>query len=292
MSRKASMRQEKMMQKMFKGMKVWKQLNTGFIDEHVKVVREYIANIYFYTKNGKTIMIDAGYNYPRLEEKMSWIDIDPSSISDILITHIDTDHTGALEPDSDCLFRNAKVYLGEIENKYLTGEKRRKVYFGLYPLPKVVIPNEKVLLKDRQVFYIGDIKIECILMPGHTIGHLVYLVDDHYLFTGDTIWFGIDGGYSFLSTLAWSNKDAKHSLIRLEDLLKERDLHPVFITGHTGYSEDRDFAFAKKDKICGIFTKRLDDPQAPYDGYDESDDTLENVKKNVPLARKITLKDI
>ena len=291
MSRNASERQEKMMQKMFRGTGVWRQLNTGFIDEHVRVVREYIANIYFYTKNGKTIMIDAGYNYPRLKEKMSWLDIDPAGIKDILITHIDTDHTGALEPDSECLFKNAKVYLGEVENKYLTGEKRRKVYFGLYPLPKVSIPNEKMLLKDGQVFYIDDIKIEAILVPGHTIGHIVYLIDDKYLFTGDTLWFGIDGGYSFLSTLAWSNKVAKQSLVKLENLLKKRNLHPVIITGHTGWTDDRDFAFAKKDQICGIFTKRLPDPQAPYDGYDESDDTEENTRKGVPLAKKVTLKD-
>ncbi len=30
-------------------------------------------------------------------------------------------------------------------------------------------------------------------MPGHTWGHMVYLVDDEYLFTGDTIWSGADG---------------------------------------------------------------------------------------------------
>ncbi len=33
-------------------------------------------------------------------------------------------------------------------------------------------------------------------------GHMVYLIDDKYLFTGDTIWFGADGGYSFISSLA------------------------------------------------------------------------------------------
>ena len=38
-------------------------------------------------KNGVTIMIDAGYNYGRLKEKMGWLDIDPASIRHILITH-------------------------------------------------------------------------------------------------------------------------------------------------------------------------------------------------------------
>ncbi len=39
-------------------------------------------------------------------------------------------------------------------------------------------------------------------MPNHTWGHMVYLIDNQYLFTGDTIWFGADGGYSFISILA------------------------------------------------------------------------------------------
>ena len=61
------------------------------------------GNIFFYRKGDTTIMIDAGYNYDRLAEKMSWLGIDPHSIRYILITHQDTDHIGAVEADSpDC----------------------------------------------------------------------------------------------------------------------------------------------------------------------------------------------
>ena len=113
-------------------------------------------------------------------------------------------------------FSNAKLYLGETENKYLTGEARRRVLFGHYKIPMVKTDNEKRLLKDGEVFYIEDIKVEAILVPGHTFGHLVYLIDDAYLFTGDTIWFGPDGGYSFLNSLAEDNELAKSSLVKLE----------------------------------------------------------------------------
>ena len=54
--------------------KYLKPLNTGFIDEKVGCIREYVANVYFYTKDGHTIMIDAGYNYDRLAEKMRSLD--------------------------------------------------------------------------------------------------------------------------------------------------------------------------------------------------------------------------
>ena len=168
-----------------------------------------------------------------------------------------------------------RLYIGEVENRYLTGEVHRKVIYHLYKLPQVTINNKKVLLQDGEVINIDGIKIECFLVPGHTWGHMVYLVDDRYLFTGDTIWFGADGGYSFISALAEDNELAVRSLTALEEKLRRRDLHPLFITGHTGWTDNMDFAFAHKNELCSPFRKKAHDPNAPYDAYDESDDTEE-----------------
>ena len=209
---------------------------------------------------------------------MGWLGIAPQSVQHILITHQDTDHVGAVEADSPGLFQNAALYIGEVENRYLTGEVRRKVIYHLYKLPQVTINNKKVLLQDGEVINIDGIKIECFLVPGHTWGHMVYLVDDRYLFTGDTIWFGADGGYSFISALAEDNELAVRSLTALEEKLRRRDLHPLFITGHTGWKDNMDFAFAHKNELCSPFRKKAHDPNAPYDAYDESDDTEERVK--------------
>ena len=288
MARKDSEDQKRSMSVLFRGKAIFKPLNTGRIDERVACVREWVANIFFYTKNGTTIMIDAGYNYGRLKEKMGWLDIDPASIRQIFITHQDTDHVGALERDSELLFKDATVYIGEIEDRYLTGEVRRKVIHGLYKLPPVKTDNPKVLLKDGQTVTIGDIRIECILCPGHTWGHMVYLVDDEYLFTGDTIWFGADGGYSFLNTLAEDNKLALRSLEKLEKDLRTRNRPLKIITGHTGWTDDLDFAFLHSDELCKPFTKKYTDPAAPYDGYEEDDDT-EFEARNKPL-RKVGMK--
>ena len=286
MSKKDSDSQRSFMSFMYRGKEIFKPLNTGWIDERVATVREWVANVYFYTKNGKTIMIDAGYNYERLEEKMGWLDISPSSIEEILLTHLDTDHVGAVEKDSEGIFKSAKLYIGETESKYLTGELRRRVLFKLYKLPKVDIENEIELLQDGDIFYIGDIKVEAILVPGHTLGHLVYLIDDAYLFTGDTIWFGSDGGYSFLNSLAEDNALSIRSLERLEKLLKERGLSPKIISGHTGWTDDLEFAFRHRDEICNSMKKQKPhDPTAPYDGYDEREDTEERARgERLPKA--------
>ena len=69
MSKRSTNFQKKIMSRIYRGKEIFKPLNTGFIDEHVASLREWVANIFFYTKNGKTIMIDAGYNYDRLKEK-------------------------------------------------------------------------------------------------------------------------------------------------------------------------------------------------------------------------------
>ena len=285
MARKDSEHQKKSMSALFRGKAIFKPLNTGWINENVACVREWIANIFFYTKNGTTVMIDAGYNYERLREKMGWLDIDPASIRHILITHQDTDHVGALETDSGQLFRDATVYIGEIENRYLTGETRRKVFHGFYKLPRVKMDNQKILLKDGQVLQIGGISIECILVPGHTWGHMVYLIDNQYLFTGDTIWFGADGGYSFISTLAEDNRLSVRSLARLEENIRARKRRIAVITGHTGWTDDLDFVFRHRAEICKPFTKKYSDPEAPYDGYIEDDDTEEKAR-TILLAKK------
>ena len=282
MSKSDSNFQVKFMSFMFKGKEIFKPLNTGFIDDRVSCIREYVANIYFYSKDGHTVMIDAGYNYDRLAEKMQWLGIDSKDIKEILVTHQDTDHVGAIEEGSDELFRDATIYIGNIENEYLEGRKHRKIFWGLTTLPQVIIDNPKILIEDGQIFYIGNIKIEAFLVPGHTWGHLVYLVDDCYLFTGDTLWLGADGGYAFLNTLAEDRKLQCQSLQRLKEILVKRNLQLKIITGHTGWTDDFDFVFAHIDEICNSMRRKpkVHDPKAPYDGFDESEDTEENARSS------------
>ena len=64
------------------------------------------------------------------------------------------------------------------------------------------------------------------------------------------------------------------SLAELERRLRKRKLHPLIITGHTGWTDDLDFAFAHTDRVCDALRRQKPhDPSAPYDAYDESDDT-------------------
>ena len=56
MSKKATEFQRKAMSWMYRGKEIFKPLNTGWIDENVACVREWVANIFFYRKGDTTIM--------------------------------------------------------------------------------------------------------------------------------------------------------------------------------------------------------------------------------------------
>ena len=48
MSKNDSEFQVKVMSRMFRGKQIFKPLNTGYIDEKVACIREYVANVFFY----------------------------------------------------------------------------------------------------------------------------------------------------------------------------------------------------------------------------------------------------
>ncbi len=66
-----------------------KPLNTGHIDERRVSYRRYHIGQYLLLHQRRllTIMIDAGYSYDRLAEKMRWLDIRPG-IKEIITRRI------------------------------------------------------------------------------------------------------------------------------------------------------------------------------------------------------------
>ncbi len=226
--------------------------DTGILLDGISAIREYDVNLWFYTKNGRTIAFDSGHiNYDSIDKEFKKIKINPDEIRHLFLTHLDVDHAGGIDITGRNIFPNAHVYIGADEEKYMTKEIRRKAIFHNC----VKIADGWTPIKDVSIFEVDGIKVEAIPVPGHTVGHTVYVVDDKILISGDCLAINENGGYAFFDFFNQDSKKNKESLVKLRDRLKDYDLKYV-CTGHSGihpYSA-KIFEHIDKSAIFGKMT--------------------------------------
>ncbi|MDY6072738.1 MAG: methyltransferase domain-containing protein [Eubacteriales bacterium] len=217
---------------------------TGKLNEGISCIREYDVNLWFYTKNGKTIAFDSGHiNFDNINEEFKKIDVIPEEVNHLFLTHLDTDHAGGIDKYGNNIFPNAQVYMGVDENKYMKHEIRRKGMF----YNCVNIADGWTPIKKNQIFEVDGIKVEAISVPGHTVGHTVYVVDDKILISGDCIAINENGGYAFFDFFTQNPKRNKESLLKLKKLLENRKLLYI-CTGHSGIHDYSEKIFAHIDE--------------------------------------------
>ena len=83
------------------------------------------------------------------------------------------------------------------------------------------IPGIDKVLKDKQVFKIGDLSFTTIFVPGHTSGHIAFYSEkEKVIFTGDTL-FSLGCGRVFEGTY----KQMFNSLNKLKNLPKDTRIY-------------------------------------------------------------------
>ena len=224
---------------------------TGVLTEGLSCVREYDVNFWLYTKNGKTIAFDSGHiNYSNIDEQFKKININPENVRHLFLTHLDTDHAGGIDEKGHNIFPNAQVYMGKDEEKYMKREIRRKgIFFNC-----VKIADGWKPIKGNMIIETDGIKVEAISVPGHTVGHTVYIVDDKILISGDCLAINESGGYAFFFFFTQNPIKNKESLRKLKHKLDGRKLLYV-CTGHSGIHAYSEKVFAHIDKNA-VFGKR------------------------------------
>ena len=93
------------------------------------------------------------------------------------------------------------------------------------------------LLDDGEVVNVGKTCVKAIATPGHTPGHMVFLINDHALFTGDVLILKdgmVNPFYSF-----W-NMDTELDIQSIRKLATLGNVS-VLLTSHTRHT----FEFAK-----------------------------------------------
>lgn len=154
---------------------------------------------------GDAVLIDCGYpgSLPMIEAQLQDHGIDPRSLTKLVLTHQDDDHTGAAAelkekyPDIQVLAsceeapyisgerKNLRLQQGEDlqeqlpEDQKAFGEQFCQRYRDLVP----VLPD--VLLHSGDRFDWGG-GCEILATPGHTPGHIsIQALDGEYMVTGD-----------------------------------------------------------------------------------------------------------
>ncbi len=197
---------------------------TKEITTNIFSIKDSFTNMYLIKDSTSYIAIDAGNNIEVVAEELKKMNINPSMVTAVLLTHTDGDHVAALR-----LFKNAKVYLSKQEAQLLTGEKYRFLFFG-----NTIDAEEYTLIEDQEIFNIGNLKIQGILTPGHTVGSMCYLLDDKYLFVGDALSLKDDKIDKFNKFANTDTKAATNSIA----LITELPTAKYIFTAHYGFTDD------------------------------------------------------
>ena len=198
------------------------KLTTNRINENVCAIRWGYVNFFVYHKNETYICIDTGFNRKIIKREFNVPRIDPFVIKYVFLTHSDYDHIGGIE-----VFKNAEVYMS---NKELEMIQKGKIRPFSYTTRSKQLSSIKTI-KDERILYFEDIKIECILTPGHTDGSMSYLIDDKFLFAGDTC--RIKNGH-ILPLQKYINMNTEDQINSIRKLKEYKTIEMTFV-GHSGF---------------------------------------------------------
>ncbi|GFO21327.1 hydroxyacylglutathione hydrolase [Plakobranchus ocellatus] len=120
-------------------------------------------------KNNKAVVVDPGHAAP-VEKVLRQMDVEPDAI---LITHKHWDHSGGNQ-ELKRAFPQAAVYGSSTDS----------------------VPDITRQLNDGDKIEFGDLSFRVLSTPGHTVGHIVYILDgsmfgtEDSLFSGDCLFLG------------------------------------------------------------------------------------------------------
>ena len=256
---------EKVKPYFMRGKKYCHPTNTVIIGNGVSCIRENDVNMWFYTKNGITIAFDAGHlHFKGLQTAFDKIGIDPNKIETVFLTHADVDHAGGIDLCGANIYPNANIYLGSKEEPYLKGDTCRITKMGIGVKNCVRLHDGYKLLEDGDIILIGDIRIHALHIPGHTLGHMCYFVDDTVLISGDCLAVNKNGGYSFFDFFTQDPDMNKQSLFKLKKLVQSKNIMYV-CTGHSGIVTDMNKLFSHCNESAVFSRKHPFDETAPSD---------------------------
>lgn len=176
----------------------------GLLEQvHLHNPVEASINVFLINTGKKLILVDTGAGDffgkgfgGKFSERLNKLGVKPEDISDILITHIHTDHTGGLVHEGKAVFPNANIYVGKADVAFFLDAKNQngvngydKAYFQQAQTamqPYVALGRVKPLSGVQKI--LAD--FNAYPTPGHTPGHYYYRLESQgqsITFIGDSV---------------------------------------------------------------------------------------------------------
>jgi hydroxyacylglutathione hydrolase len=196
----------------------------------ISVMFEENAFIVYREGSNRCLIIDPGLEPERILRQVDAKGLTPASI---LNTHGHADHIAG-NATLKRRWPECPLIIGEGDAaKLLDPQQNLSAMFGL----PVTSPPADMTVRDGQVFSAAGVDIRVLEIPGHSAGHVAYLVEDcepPMAFVGDVIFSGSIGRTDFpdgdFQALA---EGIRHKLYRLPDSTKLFPGHgPPTTVGH------------------------------------------------------------
>ena len=194
--------------------------------------------------NGRTILIDAGFTetpamynmqaftYVRPDVVLKQININPTDITDLIITHPHWDHIGGID-----LFPNAMVWMQEKDYNYFVGTAWQKdgdnSAFNSKDVYKIIqknIDKQLTLVKGDSIEIIPGIRV--FIGSRHTFESQYVLVgtgSDKVIIASDNTWLYYNLTSLLSIPITFDQKAFIENLKRMKSMVKNIDL---IIPGH------------------------------------------------------------
>lgn len=154
------------------------------------VSRSMDSNMTFIKSGNHHVLVDAGtgMNYHALDKDLQTLGSSLSQLTDVVLTHSHIDHIGGTIPIVEAA--SPKIHLHKAEADPINNGNLGQTLaytFGI-DLPPLKIEG---ILEEGTVLEFGDIKMQVVHTPGHSLGSICLdILDTGILITGDTLFPG------------------------------------------------------------------------------------------------------
>jgi len=198
--------------------------------EQIKVGLDNFSYIIYCSVGKKAAIVDPGFD---AFKTLKFISSKNLKLEYIIVTHYHSDHSSESQRIKN-LIPPSKIVASEEDGKTL----------GMKP---------DIIVSDGDRLKLGEVNIDFILTPGHTLGSICIIVDNEALITGDTLFIG-DCGRTDLpgGNLAQMYKTLHEKIMPLPD-------HLIVYPGHDYGNKPSDTLGNQKRTNKTLLAKNLDE---------------------------------